>query len=234
MIDLHSHILPNVDDGSTSLEKTLQMLQEAKKAGFTAVISTSHYLEKYYEVDEEERRNLLEEIKDNFDEIDLYLGSEVYYSENMINLLNNGKASTINNSRYVLFEFSINSKPLNAKELIYRLIENDYIPIIAHPERYVYVQNDITFVKELADMGALFQANYGSIVGIYGGKAKKTVKKLLNADLISFFGSDVHRPNQIYPHIEKAVKKIKKIISDEKFEELSEINPQNVLNDIEI
>ena len=234
MIDFHSHIIPNIDDGSKSMERTLEIIEEAKEAGFTDIISTSHYIEGSYECTEEERSGLLDEIRTKVNGIELHLGSEVFFSENMVELLNAKKASTINNSRYVLFEFPLNNKPMYEDEIVYALRKNNFIPIIAHPERYSYVQENIDFVRELADIGALFQANYGSIVGIYGSKAKKTVKKLLKEDLITFLGSDVHRTNQVYPFVPKAIKKIKKIISDEKFEELSEINPRKVLNNEKI
>lgn len=230
MIDFHSHILPDIDDGSRSMEETLEILREAKDVGFNKIISTSHYFERYYECNEEERKKLLENVQNNFNEIAFYLGNEIYVTENMVQLIKDKEASTINNSNYVLFELPMNNKVMRAKETIYRLIENEYIPIIAHPERYSYVQNDIEYVRELSDMGALFQANYGSVIGMYGQKAKKTVKKLLKEDLIQFLGSDVHRPNQIYPYIPKIIKKLNKIISEEKIEELTTINPQKVLN----
>ena len=83
-------------------------------------------------------------------------------------------------------------------------------------------------------MGALFQANFGSVIGLYGKKAEKTVKKLLKEDLIHFLGSDVHRTDQIYTKVPKILKKLNKIISEEKIQELTEINPQKVLNDEEI
>ena len=83
-------------------------------------------------------------------------------------------------------------------------------------------------------MGALFQANFGSIIGMYGGKAKKTLKILLKNNLISFFGSDVHKPERVYNKIPKIIKKLKKVISDEEFIEFTEINPQKVLNNEDI
>lgn len=232
MIDFHSHILPQIDDGSKSLEETIRMLEEAKDVGFEKIISTSHYMEKYYEVDEEKRLQLIKQI--NFQDIELYLGSEIYVTNEIVQLLKEKKASTINNSRYVLYELPMHSKNMNDKEIIYRLVENGYVPIIAHPERYSYVQDDIEYVEELAEMGALFQSNYGSIIGMYGEKAKKTVKKLLKQNLIHFFGSDVHRPEQIYPKIPKILKKLSKIVSQEKLEELTTLNAQKVLDDEEI
>ena len=134
MIDFHSHILPGIDDGSRNLEQSIYMVNEAKNVGFTKIISTSHYMENYYECNEQEKKRLLKEVQDSVDGIELYLGNEIYITNNMIDLLKNGQASSINNTRYVLFEFPlINTKPMNDKEVIYRLIENGYIPIIAHP-----------------------------------------------------------------------------------------------------
>lgn len=234
MIDFHSHILPNIDDGSSSIEESINILKEAKEAGFTKIISTSHYIEEYYESDEKERTELLKNIEKNYQDIELYLGNEIYITDQMIELVKEGKASTINNSKYILFELPMNTKTMLTKEMVYRIIENGNIPIIAHPERYSYVQYNPEYVEELAEMGAMFQANYGSIIGMYGEKAKKTVKKLLKQDLIQFLGSDVHRTNQIYPLIPKAIKKISKVISEEKIKELTVMNPQKVLDNEEI
>ena len=234
MIDFHSHILPGIDDGSRSIEQTIRMLKEAKEAGFTKIISTSHYIEGYYESDEAERTELLNEVQKNISGIELYLGNEIYITNNMINLIQNKKASTINNSKYVLFEYPLSAKSMNDKEVVYRLIENGFVPVIAHPERYSYVQDNPEYIEELAEMGALFQANYGSIIGMYGKKAEKTLKKLLKNDLIRFFGTDSHRIDQVYTKMPKILKKLHKVLSDEEIEEFTVINPQKVLNNEEI
>ena len=236
MIDFHSHILPNIDDGSTRIGETINLIEEASKVGFTGIISTSHYIQGYYEFDCYERNQLLDIVQNKIqsDNLELYLGSEIYFSSEIIDLIKDKKASTINNTRYLLFELPMNTKPLFVKELVYELIQNGYRPIIAHPERYSYVQDEINYVRELANLGTLFQANYGSVLGMYGNDAKKTLKKLLKDDLISFLGSDVHRTGQIYPKIPKALKKINKIVSTEKLEKLTTLNAQKVLNDEEI
>lgn len=230
MIDFHSHILPGIDDGSRNLEQSIAMVNEAKKVGFTKIISTSHYMENYYECNEKNRKELLEQVQKNVNGIELCLGNEIYITNNIIELLQNGQASSINGTKYVLFEFPlITTRPMNDKEVIYRLVENGYIPIIAHPERYPFIQENPDYLFELEEMGALFQANYGSIIGMYGLKAKKTLKILLKNNLISFLGSDVHRPEQVYNKMPKIIKKLKKIISNEEFEEFTEINPEKVL-----
>lgn len=230
MIDFHSHILPGIDDGSKNLEQSIAMVNEAKKVGFTKIISTSHYMENYYECNEKNRKELLEQVQKNVNGIELCLGNEIYITNNIIELLQNGQASSINGTKYVLFEFPlITTRPMNDKEVIYRLVENGYIPIIAHPERYPFIQENPDYLFELEEMGALFQSNYGSIIGMYGLKAKKTLKILLKNNLISFLGSDVHRPEQVYNKMPKIIKKLKKIISNEEFEEFTEINPEKVL-----
>lgn len=236
MIDFHSHIIPNIDDGSTSMKDTINMINEARQAGFTEIISTSHYIQKYYDLDCFEREKILDIIKKKVSEkkeinIKLYLGSEIYFTPEIIELVKNKKASTINNTRYLLFELPMNTKPLFVKEMVYKLMQNGYIPIIAHPERYSYVQENIRYIEELAGMGVLFQSNYGSIIGMYGNSAKKTLKKLLKNNLISFLGSDVHRTGQIYPKIPKALKKLRKILSIEELEKLTTLNAQKVLKD---
>lgn len=230
MIDFHSHILPGIDDGSRNLEQSIAMVNEAKEAGFKKIISTSHYMENYYECNERDRRQLLKKVQENVQGIELILGNEIYITNNIIELLQNGQASSINGTKYVLFEFPlIATRPMNDKEVIYRLVENGYVPIIAHPERYPFIQENPDYLFELEEMGALFQSNYGSIIGMYGLKAKKTLKILLKNNLISFFGSDVHRPEQVYNKMPKIIKKLKKIISNEEFEEFTEINPEKVL-----
>lgn len=236
MIDFHSHIIPSIDDGSTSMKDTINMINEARQAGFTEIISTSHYIQKYYDLDCFEREKILDIIKKKVSEkkeinIKLYLGSEIYFTPEIIELVKNKKASTINNTRYLLFELPMNTKPLFVKEMVYELMQNGYIPIIAHPERYSYVQENIRYIEELAGMGVLFQSNYGSIIGMYGNSAKKTLKKLLKNNLISFLGSDVHRTGQIYPKIPKALKKLRKILSIEELEKLTTLNAQKVLRD---
>ena len=233
MIDFHTHILPNVDDGSKSVEETFELLQEAKKAGFDAVISTSHYMEEYYEVNVAEREVWINAISQNLHkkniDLDLYLGNEIYITENIINILETGKATSINNSNYVLFEFPLNTKPMNMYDFVFEMLQYKLIPILAHPERYLFIQKQPEIVYDLIQKGVLMQANYGSILGRYGEKAELIVKRLLENNMVHFFGSDVHRKNTIYPKMPEILRLLKIIIGEEKLNELSTINPRLVL-----
>ena len=233
MIDIHSHILPNIDDGSRSIDETFNLIKEAKEVGFEGIVLTSHYIENYYETDVPERDVWVKAITENLQakgiETNLYLANEIYISDNMMRLLEEGKASTINNSCYVLFELPLNSEPLNLYDVIYSLQENKLIPILAHPERYSYVQKEPELVYDLIEKGCLMQSNYGSIIGQYGVKAEFIVRKFFENNMIHFLGSDVHRQNSIYPKIPFALEKIREIVGEQKLEELTTINPKLVL-----
>ena len=132
-------------------------------------------------------------------------------------------------------EFPLTDTPLiNSMDIIKKLVEDGYIPIVAHPERYPYVQKNLNFAKELIKNGALLQCNYSSIDGYYGIPAKKTMIKLLKKNMVSFLGTDNHRRKSIYKNMNIYVSKILKYISDEKFEDLSKNNAMRVLIDLEI
>lgn len=233
MIDFHSHIIPNVDDGSKSVGETFELLKEAKMAGFSGVISTSHYMEGYYETDVAERSVWIKAISENLSQKDidlkLYLGNELYITKNIINLLETGRATSINNSNYVLFEFPMNSKPMDMYDIIYDMLEYKLIPILAHPERYSFVQKDPNLIYDLIQKGVLMQSNYGSILGMYGERAEIIVRKLLENNMVHFLGSDVHRVDSIYPKIPNSLKEIEEIVGEDKLDEISTVNPELVL-----
>ena len=233
MIDFHSHILPNIDDGSRSIEETFNLIKEAKNVGFDAIVSTSHYMENYYETNVPEREVWINAIYENLQvknmDIRLYLGNEIYLSENIIKLLEEGKASTINDTSYVLFEMPLNAEPLNLYDIVYEMMQYKLVPILAHPERYSFVQKDPELIYDLIQKGVLMQANYGSIIGQYGEKAKIIVRKFFKNNMIHFLGTDVHRQNTIYPRIPEALAQINELIGEEKLKELSTTNPSLAL-----
>lgn len=233
MIDFHSHIIPNVDDGSKSLEETFKMFEEAEKAGFKAIISTSHYIENAYESNMAERKVWINALQEGINKkninLKLYLGNEVYFSENIVDLLKKGIVATINETNYVLFEFPLNTKPMNIYDVVYDMLGNGYTPILAHPERYSFVQKQPSLIFDLIEAGVLMQANYLSILGWYGEKAKIIVKKFFENNYIHLLGSDVHKPDTIYPNIPQALDEIKSIVGEEKLRELTCLNEESIL-----
>lgn len=234
MIDVHSHILPNIDDGSRSIDETFNLIKEAKEAGFEGIICTSHYMENYYETGRPEREVWINAIHENLKnkniEMNLYLGNEIYMSDNIIKLLEDGKATTMNDTSYVLFELPLNAEPMNLYDMVYEMQQYRIVPILAHPERYSFVQTDPELIYDLIDKGVLMQANYGSIVGQYGKKAQMIVQKFLENNMIHMLGTDAHRQNTIYPKIPEILVELKSLIGEEKLNELTTINPELVIN----
>ena len=230
MIDFHTHILPGIDDGSRNFDESKKLLNEAKNSGFTKVISTSHYAINVYEVPEYKRLSLIDDLRSEISDIEIIVGSEIFLSYNIIDILSEFKASTINNTRYILFELPLRNHFPNFKDTINKLKDNNYKLILAHPERYKVVQDNFNILNEFIDMGILFQANYGSILGFYGLKAQIIIKKMLKNNLISFLGTDVHRENTVYPKVFKSLNKISKITSQSYFDDITTNNASIILN----
>ena len=119
-------------------------------------------------------------------------------------------------------------------DIIYDMLEYKLIPVLAHPERYSFIQKEPELIYDLIQKGVLMQSNYGSIIGLYGEKAQLIVRKLLENDMVHFLGSDVHKKNSIYPRISQALSEMKIIIGEDKLEELTTINPSLVLENKKI
>lgn len=237
MRDLHSHYLPSVDDGSKSLETTINMLKKAEKAGITDIIFTPHYI-----VDSRYISNVSNNIK-IFNQINkekkdinvnIYLGNEVYCSNNILDNYRNKEIMTLNNSRYMLIEIPLYNKMNNVKNIFFELISNGITPILAHPERYTLYYKDFNFYEDLRQMGVLFQINYVSLVGKYGKKAKYMAKKLLQKKMVSFIGSDVHNDDyKNYDDLACSLKKIKKYAKED-YEDIVNNNFMKVINNQDI
>ena len=238
MIDFHSHIVFGVDDGSESIENSINILKEAEKAGFDRIILTPHYMEDYYEVPKDEIHSKIEKLneacKNENINIKLYQGNEIYITNHIKEYLSNNIACSLNDSRYVLFETPMNIEPQNLLEVIYKLKEMGKVPVLAHPERYSYIQKDPNRLLELIDEGVLLQSNYGSIAGQYGENAVETAKKLIKNNFIHFLGSDVHKEGHIYRKMDEILNTLSKWTSSEKIEEITLINIEKVINDEEI
>ena len=233
MIDIHAHILTEIDDGASSFEESVAMLYEARKAGFSGIVCTPHYMQQFYERDVNYVSNKLQELEVDAKRVGvhLYQGNEIYISNEICKFINDKKVTTINNSRYLLIESSLDNNPTkNYIEIIQEIVKNGYIPIIAHPERYPYIQKDIKFAKDLLNKGALLQANFASIDGYYGTQAKKTIIKLFKNKMIQFLGSDSHNKKTIYTNISQYMKKISKYLSENEIDELAYKNPVKVIH----
>lgn len=236
MIDIHCHLMPSVDDGAKDLEETLAMFENAYTSGVTDIILTPHYIKgTKYEINNEQKEkitNILREALRRTDmDINIYYGNEVYIDNDLVVMIKDKKVATLANSRYVLVELPVNSMDNNAGNVFFNLRSNGYIPIIAHPERYVYFQKHPEKVMDYIKLGCLLQGDYMSLLGKYGKKAKKTLKILLKNGVIKFLSSDIHHSYNDY-HIPEAEKRTLRIVKDENIvNKLFVENPENVIND---
>lgn len=238
MVDIHSHILNNVDDGSDSLENTLNILRKAENAGFSDIILTPHYIENYYENTKDLISEKINELKQFLyrEEIivNLHQGNEIMLTDNTPKLLQECAISSLANSRYILFELPFSNRMLNFENIIFELKEIGAIPVLAHPERYIYIQENPDELLKMMNLGILVQSNYGSFMGLYGKKAKVTAEILLKNKLIHFLGSDTHKQGTIYENIDKIIKNLIHISGDNKYiRKITTINAQDILNDFE-
>lgn len=238
MIDFHTHILPVIDDGSRDIDETLLMLKEAKDAGFDKIICTPHYREEFYQVEIRRKIELFDAVydfaKQEVPELELYIGNEIMATGSVIRLLETLKASTISGTRYVLFELPMNCNPTNFGNIVYEMRSKGLIPVLAHPERYFFVQHHPGLIYEWIKLGVLMQQNFGSIIGQYGKRAKMIAKKMLKSNSVHFFGSDVHRPNTVYKNMPKSMKKLKRLVGQDELWRLTVTNPSMALKDQEI
>lgn len=218
MIDIHSHILPGIDDGSKKISMTLDMIKRASVDGTTDIVATPHYRKGYFYVPYKEVKeiatNINKLVKSEGIDCNIHYGQEVYYSESIIEDLENGEIGTINGGKYMLVEFPMRRVPEEAIDYMYELKLRGITPIIAHPERYKDFMNDITKINEFINEGCLFQMNAGSILGEFGSEVKKCAEKLVKHRIYNFIGSDAHNDTSRKTGIFDALYSISKMDKD--------------------
>ncbi len=195
-IDIHSHILPSVDDGCTSIEQSVNIIKQMSKLGVTDLFLTPHYCRRRKHItDIEDIKNAynllcLSVSKENIN-IRLHLGTEMEYSQDGARYIKEGRVSTLAGSRYILIEFP----PYVSKNTVLYSIRQIYslglVPVIAHIERYKSVIKDIEFVSKLRHTGALVQVNIRSITK-FNLKIRKFLKRAVSLRYIDFLAGDVH------------------------------------------
>ena len=235
MIDLHLHILPGIDDGSSSLEESVRMAKRLSELGFKGAFCTSHYIaDSPQAADNQTKNRLREKLQAELDKAGIKLkllpGNEIYIDPKMVDFLTTKKATclggdfnTRKKNQHVLFELPSYAEVSYLRDIIFELKAKGLVPVLAHPERYLFIQKNKEAVFELKKLGVKLQSNYGSIVGQYGGKAKKIMKFLLKNRLVSYLGTDIHRAEgSLFLKFEKAEKKIIKLIGEPEYRKIIE------------
>jgi protein-tyrosine phosphatase len=198
--DLHSHFIPGIDDGSQSMEETLDLLQEMVGFGYKKVITTPHIMSDYYKNTPEIILGGLEKVraaaKENNIEIEIEAAAEYYLDDFFEEKIKSGDLLTFGDN-YVLFELPFISEPRMLSSAIFEMQTAGYRPILAHPERYSYWYDDFDKYQNMVDKGVLLQLNINSLSGEYPPETKKMGEKLVEEGMISFLGSDCHNMNHV-------------------------------------
>lgn len=235
MVDLHSHILPGVDDGSQNAETSIKMLTQAKNAGTKAIVLTPHVnlFGNGLNLAPNIRQPFLD-FKKRVDEekigIDLFFGGEIFASKNVLELASNRLLPTINNSRYMLVEFEFHENKEFLKHTIMGLCQMGYIPIVAHPERYDCVKNNFITVLDFINTGALIQINKGSLAGDFGPACKNAAWELVYRRMAHFVATDCHNTEGRNAEMDFVRDLIKTEINEKYAQFLFDINANTVLN----
>jgi tyrosine-protein phosphatase YwqE len=197
-IDIHNHLLPNIDDGAKSLDETTFLIEKMKALNIKNAIATPHTFDGYYNNTKQSIQEAYELATSIYENANFIKGfsSEYMLDDSLIKRAEKESLLCIKDN-FILIELSFLSPPINLFELLFELKLKDYQIVLAHPERYLYYHNSFKTFQILKDYEIDLQVNLLSFTGYYGIEIKKTAEKLLEADLLDFCGTDIHNINHI-------------------------------------
>jgi len=218
MIDLHCHILPNVDDGARTIQESLELLREAQKIGYKKICCTSHYMNKKYENQNYDNslKELKLQLKVNKIDLELLEGNELFLDLHCIDSLKEEKVKTLNNSKYLLVEIIPGMTEIALKKTLKQIMDLGYRPVLAHVERYPFI--NIKTLYQLKKMGIIIQVNLRSL------KNTKETYEWIKLGLVDVLASDVHNIKYRNYNFEEIIEELdnnlglKKIINNEDIE----------------
>jgi protein-tyrosine phosphatase len=222
-IDIHSHLLPGIDDGSKSIENTLELLQGLKNQGFKQFTGTSHIFTGVWNNTKEIIENTAQKTNEVIKNHGFFIkpAAEYMMDTHFMELLKNETPLLTLKDNYVLVEMSYINPPIQLFEILFEIQIKGYQPVLAHPERYNFYHGNLDAFKKLKNSGCKFQLNMLSTVGYYGPAVSKCANDLLKNNLMDFIGSDVHHEKHLAAFEQKIMIKeidsIKKLIENNQF-----------------
>ncbi len=199
-IDIHSHLLPGIDDGAKTFQDTLRLTKALQAIGVSEFITTPHIIQHVWdntgdEIQSKKAETILQ-LEKNEIIVPFRAAAEYLMDDQFVRLFEAGQLLTLKDN-YVLVEMSYINAPIQLYSILFDLQVAGYIPVLAHPERYLFYQNNFNEYAKLKKAGCLFQLNLLSIVGYYGAGITKTAEQLLQKGMYTYVGSDVHHNNHI-------------------------------------
>lgn len=199
--DMHSHLLPGIDDGSQNMEESISMIREMVGMGYQKLITTPHIMTDFYKNTPEIVLGKLEEvraelIKQNID-VELEAAAEYYLDEGLIDKLERKEKLLTFGDNYLLFETSYMNESQQLDAAVFMMQSQGYKPVMAHPERYVYLFGKFEKIQKIYDRGVLLQVNINSLTGYYSKPSKILAEQLVQKGMVSFVGSDCHKDKHL-------------------------------------
>ena len=199
--DIHSHLIPGVDDGSPDMDTSINLIRGMSELGYRKLITTPHILQDMYPNNKEDLQErfeiLLKKVKEENIQIELKLAAEYFLDENVKELLKEKNSLLTLKDKMVLVEFSMASEPIDLKEILFEMELQGYVPVIAHPERYVYHERNISFFEILKSSGCLFQLNILSLAGFYGKSPHSLSHHFIKQGFYDLVGTDLHNERHL-------------------------------------
>jgi tyrosine-protein phosphatase YwqE len=200
--DIHSHLLPGLDDGVQSFEDAEEIILRFIKAGYQKLITTPHIMSDAYRNTPAGIRSKLAELTEYLKakniSIQIEAAAEYYLDEAFIKSVELDQEILTFGKRFLLFETNFMTEPLHLKEFIFMATTKGYQLVLAHPERYIFLQNDLAKAEDLINRGVYFQLNTSSLTGYYSREAQRTAYKLIDKGWVHFVGSDCHSLQHIH------------------------------------
>lgn len=195
-VDMHSHLIPGIDDGSKTLEESLELIKRLKDYGLRKLITTPHVMSEYYKNSPETilpgLQKLREALKEENIDIEIEAAAEYFIDEMLMEKIHNKEKILTIGGNLVLVETGFMARPLMLKEIFFDMEMNGYKPVLAHPERYQYLIQDKELLHDLLDRDIYFQINLLSLTGFYSKPIKNFAETLIDEGKIRFFGTDCH------------------------------------------
>jgi len=234
MIDIHSHILPGLDDGPQTMEESIRMCRIAYQDGIRTIVATPHTLNGVYQNGRSVILSKVDELNDALNNSELPLkilpGSDVHLCETTLQQVEQGEAVTIGDGgKYIMIEFPSQAIPYQAERILFQLLGRGLIPIISHPERNLDIGRRPERYDEIIKMGCFGQVTAMSLTGEFGPKVRQWAEKLLKRWLVHFIASDAHSGNGRPPILSAAVKAAAKIVGKEEAEKMVTEYPKAIL-----
>lgn len=240
MYDIHSHIIYGVDDGAQNIEEAVKMVEYAVTHGTKGLVATPHTnvpgsFENLWGPELLEKvKTLRTVLKENYIDVQIFCGQEIFCTSYAIELLKSGKVITLNNSRYPLVEFDFYEDSDSVYTKLERIISEGYIPVVAHPERYAFVTEEGDAAIRLKKLGCVLQINKGSLTGKFGENAFYAARRLIEERLADVIASDSHSPYVRTPNMKNVHELVSEEYSQNYADILLDINPKRILQDRDI